>query len=153
MTATGHALIATLLVAKFPDPFVSLPLAFVSHFACDIIPHWDSGTHHREKTKKALFYEAALDVLLSIATSFVLYTALGKSDYILLYIGVFMSQLPDWITAPYFILNMRNNPFVSWSKYMFHLQHRLNSRLDKPWGIVTQVAAVVGLYILLFQIF
>lgn len=153
MTATGHALIATLIVAKFPNPWICLPLAFASHFACDIIPHWDSGTHHREKTKKALFYEAGLDVFISVVSSFVLFTSLGENDYLLLYIGVFLSQLPDWITAPYFILNMKDNPLVSWSKYMFRLQHRLNSRLDKPWGIVTQVVSVIALYILLFKIF
>lgn len=152
MTATGHALIATLLIVKFPDPAISLPLAFASHFACDIIPHWDSGTHHHDKTRQRLFFEAGLDVIVSVFLSVLLFEALGGGNYILLFIGIFLSQLPDWLTAPYFILHMKS-PLVAWSRHMYRLQHRLNSRLDKPWGIVTQVVTVVGLYILLFKIF
>lgn len=152
MTATGHALVATLLIAKFPDPAICLPLSFASHFACDIIPHWDSGTHHHDKTKERLFFEAGLDVIASIVLSVLLYMALGGGNYIVLFIGIFLSQLPDWLTAPYFIFHMKSR-LVVWSKYTYKLQHRLNSRLDKPWGIVTQVVTVVGLYFLLFQIF
>lgn len=153
MTATGHALVATLIVAKISNPYISLPLALASHFVLDLVPHWDSGTHHREKTKKRLFYESAADVIISIVSSFILYTyILGQSDYPLLYLGVFVSQLPDWLMAPYFILNMKH-PFMGWSKQMYRLQHKMNVRLDKPWGIVTQVATVVILYILLFRVF
>ncbi|MFI5265518.1 MAG: hypothetical protein ACHQT7_02120 [Candidatus Levyibacteriota bacterium] len=153
MTATGHALVATLIVAKIHNPYIALPLAFASHFACDMIPHWDTGTHHREKTKKVLFYESGLDVLISIVSSYLLYhNILGQSDYMLLYSAVFLSQLPDWLTAPYLILNM-DSPIVFWSKQTYKIQHKMNRRLDKPWGIVTQVVTVIGLYILLFKIF
>lgn len=153
MTATGHALVATLIIAKISNPYISLPLAFVSHFACDLIPHWDAGTHHREKSKKRLFIESGADVAVSIVSSYFLYhSILGQSDYVLLYSAVFISQLPDWLTAPYFILKW-NHPLVGFSKYMYKIQHKLNSRLDKPWGIVTQVVTVVGLYILLFKVF
>lgn len=152
MTATGHALIATLIVAKFQNPYLSLPLAFASHFACDVIPHWDSGTHHHEKTKNRLFIEAGIDVGLSIILSYVLYYYIGGQEYGILLLGIFLSQLPDWLTAPYFILHMKS-PLVSWSKQMYHFQHKINSRLDKPWGIVTQIGTIILLYILLFIIF
>lgn len=154
MTATGHALVATLLVAKITNPYIVLPLALASHFACDIIPHWDPATHRREKTKQALFYEAAIDVTLSIIASYVLYhSILGQSNYILLYVAVFLSQLPDWITAPYLMLNPKN-PLVSWSKHMYRVQHELNSRVQSPfWGILTQVGTILVLYIVLFRLF
>ncbi len=152
MTATGHALIATLLIARFPDPLISLPLAFVSHFALDVIPHWDAGTHHHGKTRQKLFLEASADVVLSVLLSYVLYYYLGGQEYFILLVGIFLSQLPDWLTAPYFILHMRS-PFVVWSKYMYKLQHKINNRLDQPWGVVTQIASVIILYVLLFIIF
>lgn len=152
MTATGHALIATLLVAKFQNPYISLPLAFASHFACDILPHWDAGTHRREKTKKQLFFEATLDVVVSIISASIFYAYLGGENYILLYVAVFISQLPDWLTAPYLILHIKH-PLAAWSKSTYKLQHALNNQLDKPWGIITQIGAVVLLYILLFVIF
>lgn len=153
MTATGHALVAALIAAKFNNPYIALPISFVSHFACDILPHWDSGTHHREKTKKRLFYESVADVLIGFVAAFLLYNFVTDTgNYILLFFAIIAAQLPDWITAPYFILNIRH-PLVNWSKSMYKLQHKLNSRLDKPWGIVTQVLTVILLYIFLFKIF
>lgn len=154
MTATGHALVAALIVAKITNPYLALPLAFASHFACDVIPHWDPATHRREKTKKRLFYEAAADVMISIVSAYVLYHSfLGQSNYLLLYSAVFLSQLPDWITAPYLMLNPKN-PLVAWSKHMYRIQHELNSRIQSPfWGILTQVATVFVLYVILFKVF
>lgn len=153
MTATGHALIATLIIAKIPNPYISLPLVFASHFVLDMVPHWDVGTHHRKKTRQRLISECVADVLVSIVSSFLLYHwILGQSNYVLLYSGVFIAQLPDWVMAPYAILGWRGSQ-VGWSKWMYKLQSKMNVRLDKPWGVVTQVVSVVGLYILLFKIF
>lgn len=153
MTATGHALVAALIAAKFHNPYIALPLALASHFACDLIPHWDSGTHHGDKSKERLFYESAADVTISVISAFVLYHfVLGQHDYVYLYINVFLSQLPDWITAPYLILKT-DNPFVFFSKHMYKVQHMLNVRLDRPWGVLTQILTVIILYILLFRIF
>jgi hypothetical protein len=154
MTATGHALVATLIVAKFPNPYVSLPLALASHFICDMVPHWDSGINHRQKTKTRLFSEATIDVLVSFIASFILYTdVLGQSNYFLLYTGIIVAQLPDWITAPYLIFRIKN-PLVDWSKQMYKLQHKLNNRQENPIiGIATQVFVIIALYILLFKIF
>lgn len=56
MTATGHAVIGTVIAATISNPFVAIPLAFVSHLAADSFPHWDSGTHEKEKTKKTDFH-------------------------------------------------------------------------------------------------
>ncbi len=153
MTATGHALVATLIVAKIPNPYISLPLALVSHFACDLIPHWDAGTQHKKKSRERLFYEAAADVIVSIVASYILYGPfLGQSNYILLYVAVFLSQAPDWITAPYLIFRT-NNPLVSWSRHMYRIQHELNARVESPfWGIATQVGTVILLYLLLFKV-
>lgn len=153
MTATGHALIGALIAAKFHNPYLAIPLSFASHFAADMVPHWDAGTHHREKSHKQLFKESAVDVVVGVVTSFVLYNyILGESNYVLLYACVFASQLPDWMTAPYFIFNQRSK-FFEWSKWSYKVQHKLNSRLDLPWGAVTQVVAVIALYILLFRVF
>jgi len=64
MTATAHALIGASLAAKFSNPLLGIPLAILSHFIFDIIPHWDLGTNHRNKSMTRLRIEAVFDVLL-----------------------------------------------------------------------------------------
>ncbi|MBI2012734.1 hypothetical protein HYS90_02270, partial [Candidatus Curtissbacteria bacterium] len=50
MTATAHALIGASIAAKITNPYLGIPLAIISHFVADLIPHWDAGTNHREKS-------------------------------------------------------------------------------------------------------
>jgi len=153
MTATAHGLIGALISAKFQNPALALPIAFASHFVCDVIPHWDSGTHRGKKSRERLFYESVADVTLSVAGAFILYHyILGQSNYLYLYVCVLVAQLPDWIMAPYLICGWRQ-PWLIVSKWAYQIQHKINMKLDKPWGIVTQVVAVLGTYFVLFRIF
>ncbi len=43
MTAPNHALTGALIGLSISNPLVSLPLALVSHFVCDMIPHYDDA--------------------------------------------------------------------------------------------------------------
>ena len=71
MTATGHALVGTIIAARFQNPVVAIGLSFISHFACDILPHWDSGTNFKKKSHQRLVTETIIDVLISILLSFI----------------------------------------------------------------------------------
>jgi len=68
MTATAHALIGASIAVKVVNPILGIPLAIISHFVADLIPHWDAGTNHRQKSLMRLRVEAALDVLLGSYT-------------------------------------------------------------------------------------
>ncbi len=39
MTATNHMIMGAIIVAVIPHPILSLPLAFLSHFVLDSLPH------------------------------------------------------------------------------------------------------------------
>lgn len=41
MTAPNHALTGAAIGLVFGDPLLAVPLAVVSHFVCDAIPHYD----------------------------------------------------------------------------------------------------------------
>lgn len=150
MTATGHALVATIIAAKFSNPAIGLPICLFSHFACDILPHWDEGTHWRQKTKLRFFNETVFDVILSFTLSFVVYKYIFlQNNFIYLYSCMLFAQLPDWLSSAYLILGI-NNPVFIW---VYRLQRKLNKKLDKPWGIVTQIGAIVMIYFVLYRIF
>lgn len=145
MTATGHALIGTVIAAKIGDPYLAIPIAFFSHLILDLIPHWDAGTHGEKKTSSQLFFEAGLDVIIGFGLSYLLITYLfPATDLSYAFIIIIVAQLLDWLTAPYYIFKFHKQPF----KFFYQLSSDTNSKLDKPWGIVTQVV-VVALAILL----
>ncbi len=150
MTATGHALIGALIAGKVQDPIIANSLSLASHFAGDLLPHWDAGTNWRKKSRQRLFVESVIDVLVGFAASYFLYVyILGGKDIVLMVTCIIFAQLPDWITAPSFVLGMK----IPVAKTMERIQSSMNTRLDKPWGIVTQAVAIIVLYFILYRPF
>lgn len=137
MTATAHALIGASIAVRFTNPIIGIPLAIASHFAADLIPHWDAGTNHRQKSAFRLKFEATLDVLLGFALSFLIFRNIVDPTY--LFVMIISAQLPDWLEAPSWMFGFKVPPF-SWLDY---LGHKLQSRMQLPWGLATQVVAVL----------
>lgn len=143
MTATGHAIIGAVIAAKFTNPALAIPLAITSHFIADAIPHWDIATHRKEKAKANLILEAFSDVILGFALSFLIlvffFPATNPSYAFLM---IILSQSPDWLTAPYYFFGIKS------FKWAYKLQKFFDRDLDKPWGIITQVAILVTIIVL-----
>lgn len=150
MTATAHALVGALIAGKIGNPALALPLSFLSHFAGDILPHWDAGTNRRKKDREQVVFEAMLDVVAGFILSIVLYTLLSSTgNYIYLFACILASQAPDWLSAPFIFFRSKIRIF----KVIFKIQEEFHNKLDKPWGIITQIVFLVVLYVLLYVIF
>lgn len=141
MTATSHALIGASLALKITNPILGIPLAIGSHFVADLVPHWDAGTNHRNKTKLRLKTEAALDVLLGFALVMILFHSLAFDRPVYLFSMIISAQLPDWLAAPDYMFNLKIPPF-SW---MEKIGHETQTRQQLPWGLVTQILIVGSL--------
>ena len=145
MTATAHALIGIAIAAAIHNPYIAIPVALLSHIPCDLTPHWDAGTHFEKKSGRQLFNEGLIDVIVSgISSIIVLFTLFPELNLFYGLVGAFSAQFLDWITAPYYMFNLKMQPF----KLLFIFQKKINVRLDKPWGIVTQASVVAVLLIL-----
>lgn len=146
MLATSHALLGAALVKTLPDPQISFPLAILSHFILDLIPHWDLATglnnrnHYDIKKRQTLqiIPWAVLDVVFGLSLVLFLFKDLPPS---LLLGAVFFAQLPDWLEAPYFLLGIRFPPSVVIKKF----QGLCHAKLALPWGILTQLLIVLPL--------
>ncbi len=144
MTATGHALIGTIIAAKIGNPYIALPIAFFSHIVADLIPHWDAGTHGRSKKKEQLRFEAGIDVIVGFVASYTLvFMVFPGTNLIYVFINIIVAQGIDWLTAPYYMFNFKMQPF----KFFHRISSITNTKLDKPWGIISQALVIL---ILLF---
>lgn len=144
MTATGHALVGGAIAVKVTNPWIGLPLCFISHFVFDKLPHWDPMTN-KKKSKTMVFVQTVADVLLSFGLVWLIFVwFLKSSDPTYVFIGAIISQLPDWMEAPYIIFKQKL-PLVYQNYQIQKWVHDVwfDSRLDAPWGIVTQVAVAV----------
>lgn len=141
MTATGHAVIGTLIAATMPNPLIAIPVAVASHVAADLFPHWDPGTNRDKKHHDRFFAEGVLDVGLSFIITFALIILLFPNTNLLYaYLIVLFAQSFDWASAPYVFFKIKNPPIFLW---FYRLQKTFDNRLDKPWGIIGQVVVLV----------
>ncbi|MEK7565661.1 MAG: hypothetical protein AAB506_01285 [Patescibacteria group bacterium] len=147
MTATSHAIVGAAIASKIPDLRIALPLAFLSHFVLDKLPHWDVMTEADHNDHKAIFIKSSLDVFLGLISVFIFANLTNSTNWTNLFLGSFVAQFPDWLEAPYF-LGFKIKIF----SFNYRFQHWIHdiwfdSRLPAPWGIITQLV-VVTLFIL-----
>jgi len=150
MTATGHAVIGTVIAATVVNPLIAIPLALASHIVADLFPHWDPGTNRTKKSHSEFFSGAAIDVASSFIITFLLVIFLfPETNLIYAYIIVFAAQFFDWASAPFIFFKIKNPPIFEW---FYWFQKKFDNRMDKPWGIIGQVAVLVGLVLVVLLI-
>lgn len=146
MTATGHAIIGTVIAAKIGNPALAIPIAIISHVAADLFPHWDTGTNKKLKSKKDFVIQSFTDLFLSYAVMLALLVFLfPETNKVYAFIIVIAAQGFDWASAPYSFLQIKNPPIFYW---FYKLQKKFDNKLDKPWGMIGQ-AAVLAILVFL----
>lgn len=158
MTATAHALVSGAIVAAIPDPSISLPLVFASHFIMDAIPHWDFGTNWRSRSKTATGIVATLDTILGFTLAYFVFG--GKVAVPILITAVALGNLPDWLEAPYYIFfakqhkNGPGNNATIWERLtysIYKMENAFHTKAQFPFGFITQVATVLFFILLLHK--
>lgn len=146
MTATGHAIIGTVIAVKIGNPALAVPLALASHVAADAFPHWDEGTNG-EKSKKRITVDAVFDVLIGLAISYLLvFFLFPRTDIVYVFLMILVAQSLDWITAPYYLFG------IKLFKPFYEFQKLFDNQMKAPWGIINQVA-ILALIVTLAKIF
>ena len=146
MTATGHSVIGVTIAALIPNPMFAIPLAVGSHILADAFPHWDAGTNRSKKTKKQFWRDAILDLSISyLMVPIMIYFLFPETNIIYAYVIVIAAQFLDWASSPYVFLKITKPPIFFW---FYKFQKSFDNRLDKPWGIIGQVAVLAILVFL-----
>jgi hypothetical protein len=149
MLETPHVAVGAAIATKIPNPFIAIPLAFMSHFLLERVPHWNPHLVTEMKaygapTKKSVAV-IAIDVALALGIgSLIAYRALPNTNHAITILAAsFASVLPDLIEFPYFFLKMQNKFLLIWLKW----QKALQVDAEPFWGILTQVATVAAVFL------
>lgn len=143
MTATAHALIGGAIAAAIPNPAIGIPLSAISHPIVDMIPHWDFGLGWKKKSKALIFFQSFGDLCLGVALTFIIFGKTTNNLYLL--IAILISESWDILQMPYLLFNWKFFPFSAF----YHFGHYTNRKAEMPWGVLSQVATVIGLVLTL----
>lgn len=143
MTSVSHALIGAAIAARIGNPIGAGLLAFMTHFACDAIPHWDLGTNWRLRPKVVTGALAIGETLVALFGTYFLFQNHVSSNQVLI-VSIIMSLIPDWLEVPYYIF-LPDSPKVFY--WIYKIQSLIHSRMQAPIGVITQIV-VVGSFLL-----
>lgn len=143
---TPHALVGAAIATKIPNPAISLPLAFASHFVLDMVPHWNPHLNtelkkHGKVTNKSRNI-VIFDVISALAFGTLMASqfATSPSHMVTILFGAFAGVLPDVIEGPYFFLKWKNKAILRWLAFQKSIQVDTT-----PFpGIATQVATIIA---------
>lgn len=155
MTATAHALVSAAIAHAIPT-YLSIPLAFGSHFIMDAVPHWDFGTNWRRRSKRMTGALAIAETIFGITVAYFLFA--GKVEPLPLLLTIIAGELPDWMEAPYYIFFAKqkkhapNNSASFWERLtykIYRVENVFHTKTTYPFGVFTQIATVAFFLLLL----
>lgn len=144
MLETPHVIVGAAIASKVGNPYLAIPLAFMSHFLLDKVPHWNPHLNTEIKKYGKPTYTSTVLVCVDVLVSLVLGGIIaahalpneGRAFTILM--GGFAGVLPDVIEAPYFFLGIKNDFVMKWLKFQKSIQ--VDTSLVP--GLLTQAVTV-----------
>ncbi|OGY07801.1 MAG: hypothetical protein A2782_01515 [Candidatus Blackburnbacteria bacterium RIFCSPHIGHO2_01_FULL_43_15b] len=148
MVELPHAVVGAAIAYKIGNPALALPLSLLSHFALDLLPHWNPHLnremkeygHITKRTQKVIISDVVLSLLAGSYIAYQVHPDLKREVVILL--GAFMGVLPDLAEAPFFFFRSKN----SFLKRLIGLQTKL--QFDIPFwpGVASQVLLLIAAF-------
>jgi len=146
MTTSNHALVGSLIALSLKQPALVIPLAFVSHYILDVLPHFGNtnpSLDAHQKFRKHLFVEVLglVGLILLIAT--------GIYGWNLVTIAAIIATLPDieWPLRYIFFTAKGEKPRDT-------LTSRLHKRIqwcEREWGLIVEIIFFAAGYALLIS--
>lgn len=156
MTAPNHALTGALIGLALPNPWIAAPLAFLSHFVCDAIPHYDPpGNEHERIRSKRLVRE---QIVLGGILCFLLVLALAVTrpqHWVLAAVCAFLATSPDLFWIPRWLYVRRTGSDIDmkhahWFLRFHHwIQWKTGASLwwvEAVWFMVTGTLVAIQLW-------
>lgn len=153
MLELPHAVVGAVIATKIGNPALALPLALASHFALDLVPHWNPHLNTEVAKYGKITIKSKLLIAGDVALSLVggLFIASYKlpdiNSFIIVVLGALMGVLPDLVEAPYFFFNLRWRPVEKLIKF----QKSIQNDAPKIFGLATQAIILLASFLWLMQ--
>lgn len=150
MTATNHALTGAAVALLVKQPLLAVPVAFLSHYVLDALPHFGIPGSLSERNKSALGrVVVATDALLFLALIIALpLVARSAINPFLLAACMFAAYSPDAVYLFRFAKELKTGEFIVGGPLSRF--HRRIQWSERPWGISVELVyvALLSLFVI-----
>lgn len=150
MTAVNHTVMGSVVVAAVGNPIVGLPLALISHFVLDSLPHFGVHTVADPKSRE---FRAVLVTDMLLTAVFLLIVAFASYrvglPVWLLVVGGFLGWLPDVMWYKHYQNDLRGEK-KQWGP--IRKFHKSIQRYERSWGWAVELLVFFVLVLVLNRI-
>lgn len=153
MLELPHTVVGATIATKIPNPFIAIPLAFLSHLPLDLIPHWNPSLYTETKkygqpTRKSTKL-VIIDTSLSLGVGIFLASRVmpNLAHAITIILACFAAVVLDVIEGLYFFLGIRTKLLEN----LINLQRRFQKRLPLAPGLITQAIIIALSFLIIYS--
>jgi hypothetical protein len=159
MTATNHALTGAVIAMWVKRPELAIPLAFLSHFVLDAIPHYNppnmvrskfenySENYNKKLQDRNFRIILPLDMLLYFITLIILpFLAPSGVSPLTVFICEIVAVAPDFDGGiRYLLQKFTYKTKRAKDDYWFKRFHLWFQWMERPWGIYVELVYLAGI--------
>lgn len=149
MILTCHLLAGAAVASRISNPFLALPLAILSHYFLDSLPHVEYPIKNIQGNQWKKSFFDFLSIFLDILFGIMLINLLSGNNLII-FAAAFLAASPDVITLLGKFL-FKNKLIILHQKFHIALNNigERNKKIPKSWGILTQIIiALTAIFLL-----
>lgn len=148
MFVTVHVAAGAAMASVIPNPLISLPAAFASHFVLDAIPHWHDTVIPEKATKKTYMLSTADFVIAVILTLYYLSTLAEPNLVWIILASTIMDT--DVLLYPWCKKFGWRNP---WPSFVSKIHGGIQNETKSLWGLFPQLVIIaISLFVVLGRI-
>lgn len=139
MTVTNHMMTGAFIAVAVPRPALAIPLALVSHFALDILPHYGYGDIPREQRDKQnnFILKQTIDTYCALGLIWLVpYLLRNHQTPIVTVVCMLVAFVPDAIWSVHYVLAQRTGKYRELNR--FNRFHKAIQWCERSWGIYVE---------------
>jgi len=144
MRAINHALTGTVIGLVVKEPAVAIPIALVSHWICDAIPHYGSGISEKHAMESNAFERLLyIDTILCFLLVLVL-AILQPNHWVLASFCAFVAASPDLLSFNRWRLMRQGlksklTPYGKFAKGIQWFERPIGGVVELAWAIAAVI--------------
>lgn len=141
MTSSNHVMTGAVIALSVRQPALAIPLAFLSHFALDVIPHFGIYEDDVLRRNKSRLFRAVVsaDIILMLTLLVVIpHIAVAKLAWGITLSCMLAAVLPDSVWVYRFVREVRTQKWEPGGWYPRF--HQAIQWFERPVGLVVELA-------------
>lgn len=136
MTVTNHMMTGALIAVVIHRPALAIPLALISHFVTDMLPHYGYGdvAFHERDSQKHFLLKQTLDTYIGLVLLWIVpYVVQSQQAPLVTLLCMLAAFVPDVVWPYQYVMAHRRGvyPPLNWyAKF-----HKAIQWCERPWGI------------------